>query len=120
MSDEREAHKAELIKAHDEKTLISFALPGWGSDRLSITPDMYQQGVDAWKAMHPAKREQVMGSVRRSVKRLHRRVTSGRASRQETDAFAADAALWLTHDILFADGERYLVKGLEREQLVNG
>ena len=113
----REDHKAELLKAHDDKTLVSFSLPGWGGDVISITPDMYQQGVDVWKSMHPAKRQQIMQSVRRSVKRLYRRVHSGRAAREEVDAFAADAALWLTHDILFADGERHLVKGLDRETL---
>jgi len=116
---DRESFKAELLKAHDDKTLISFSLPGWGGDTLSITPDMYQQGIDAWKAMHPAKRAQIMQSVRRSVKRMHRRVTSGRASREEVDAFASDAALWLTHDVLFADGEHYLVKGLDREALAS-
>lgn len=112
----RDRHKAELLKAHDDKTLVSFSLPGWNGAALSITPDMYEQGINEWKVMHPAQRDRIMQSVRRSVKRLHRRVIMGRASREEVDAFAADAALWLTHDVLFADGERYLVKGLDRDR----
>lgn len=110
-----ERAKADILKAYDDKTLISFSLPGWGGYALSITTDMYQHGIHAWKAMHPAKRQQIMRSVRRSVKRLYRRMAMDRATREELDVLAADAALWLTHDVLFADGEKYLVKGPDRE-----
>jgi hypothetical protein len=42
----------------------------------------------------------------------------GRAKGKEMDDAASDIALWLAHELLYATGEKHLVKGPSRADLL--
>jgi len=48
--------------------------------------------------------------VQKALKRGTARVEKRTATQQESDNLAADAALWLAHELLYGNGERNLVK----------
>lgn len=59
-------------------------------------------------------REGAMASIRAAIKRTVKRMKQKRATGKEMDDLAADIALWLGHELVFADGEKHLIKGPEQ------
>lgn len=108
-----------LAKAHDEKRLISCRFPGGGDFCIALERHMVDDSIREWLKMTPKERGAAMLSIRRQIKRGVKRFKQGRATGKETNALASDIALWLGHELLFSDGQRHLIKGPRREDLVN-
>lgn len=112
--------RAKLVQALDEKRLIACRFPGGGDMTIALERHMVDQAIEAWRTRYttPGERRKALDSVRGAIKRTAKRMKQNRACGNEIDAMAADIALWLGHELLFADGERYLIKGPSREDLL--
>lgn len=106
-----------LVKAHGEKRLITCRVPGGGDMCIALEKHMVDEAMRVWRAMAEAERIGTLSSVRFAIKRVVKRMKQKRATGEEMDGLAADTALWLGHQLLFADGERYLVRGPNFEDL---
>lgn len=109
--------RGQLVKAHDEGQLVSCRIPGGGNISIALERHMVDQAMAAWKGIPPADRERTFASVSRAIKRGVKRMKQKRARPAEMDALAADIALWLGHELVFADGEKHLIKGASRTML---
>ena len=118
MRDPNDTIREALMKAHNEKRLISCKVPGGGDMAIALEKHMVDQALKDWRDIPEIARASTLGSVRRTIKRAVKRMKQGRATDREMDELAADVALWLAHDLLFADGERHLIKGPSKEDLL--
>lgn len=103
--------QARIIDAYENGKMVNCRWPGSGQSMLGIERKQIDEAMTIWSAMPEHVRDQRMASVRREMKRGSKRLHRGTASQAEVDNFAADVALWLAHELVFGDGERWLVKG---------
>ena len=115
MSEER--IREELLKAHDEKRLVSCRIPYGGDITITLEKHLVDQSMDGWRNKPALVRKIAMKSILRTIKRTVKRIKQGEASEEEMDELAADIALWLGHELVFTDGEKYLIKGPSRDAL---
>jgi hypothetical protein len=113
---------AALLQAESEKRLVSCRIPRAGDLCISFERHMVEQAMHCWKDMTPRARRIGNASVRLSIKRGVRRMRAGahKIPQKDMDALASDVALWLAHEILFADGEKHLIKNPSKETLSEG
>lgn len=105
-----EQQKEKIRKAFAEDRLITCLIPNSGNLILMIERHTVEQAMDEWTKRDAVSRRKSMESVRKSIKRVLKRVKTGKASQKEANDMAADVALWLGHELVFANGEQYLVK----------
>lgn len=115
MSDER--IREEILKAHDERRLVSCRIPYGGDITITFEKHLVDQAMDGWRNKSAPDRKSAMKSILRTIKRTVKRIKQGEASEEEMDELAADIALWLGHELVFADGEKHLIKGPSRDSL---
>ena len=108
----------KLIKAHDEKRLVSCKIPYGGDLVIALERHMVDHAIDEWRRTREGVRHFSMLSVLKTIKHTVKRMKRGRATGKEMDELAADVALWIGHELLFSDGEKHLVKGPTREDLL--
>jgi hypothetical protein len=120
MRDEAAIREA-LAKAHDEKRLVSCRVPNGGGIAMALEQHIVEDAINSWRSSgdDESARKALLSSISRSIERVVERVKQGKATDGEMDDLAADVALWLGHELLYADGERHLVKGPSRENLRN-
>jgi hypothetical protein len=97
--------------------LAACRLPYGGDIGISLDKCMVDQAMDCWRNTTAPDRKIAMRSILRELKRTIKRFKQRKASSKEMDDLAADMALWLGHELLYADGEKQLVKGLSRDDL---
>lgn len=109
--------KQAVLKAHDEGRLVHCTWPGADSLAISLERHMVDDAMTEWRRLDADDRWQRMQSIRKEIKRITKRMKQKRASPKEMDGFAADIALFIGHELLYADGERYLIKGPTRQEI---
>lgn len=102
--------RAALVKASEDGRLTTFKLPSSRGLCLTIERHTIDEGMDAWLALPGPERKSAFWSVQKALKRGIERIEKRTASQAESDGLAADAALWLAHELLYGDGERHLMK----------
>lgn len=95
----------------DAGQMVTVKWPGSGDMFISLQRHMIDDAMVVWGELAAADRMQRMGSIRKALKRATKRIKQGRASAREHDEFAADVALFVGHELVYADGERWLSKG---------
>lgn len=106
-----------LIAAANAGTLTTFRLPGGGDLALSIDGTMMRQAQEGWADCPAERRRKTFESVKRAVKRGLKHHKRHGLSQKERDEWASDCALWFVHELLYADGEKYLTKGPQESDL---
>ncbi|MGE3712228.1 MAG: hypothetical protein AB7G35_21485 [Hyphomicrobiaceae bacterium] len=112
--------KAKLVQAARDGKLISFTYPYAGKHAISVDRHMIDDAMRAWMDLREDDRDGVYASVIRNIKSVGKRMKKKIATPQQMDGLAADCALWLAHQLLFADGERHLIKGPSADDLLKG
>jgi len=108
---------ANFLKAFDEGRVVSFTWPGSGDLQIGLERHMIDDAMQRWAAMDAGDRASAMASVRRAMKRTTKRLKQNRAKPAEMDALAADIALFVGHELIYADGEKWMVKNPPRSNL---
>lgn len=103
----RSATLEALHKAATDGTLTTFRVPGGGGLTLSIDAVMMRQALQAWDG-DETKRVAIFTNVCRAIKSALKKHKRGKL--RDTNAFAADCALWLAHELKYRDGERHIVQ----------
>lgn len=103
--------KQAILDAYQNGTMVNCRWPGSGDMMLGITRNQIDGAMALWAAMDADMRARRMESVRREMKRGTKRVKSGRATQSQANNLAADVALWLSHEMVYGNGERWLIKG---------
>lgn len=106
------ATKEKLIDAYANGRMVQFTFPGGRDLVFGIERHSLDIAMTLWSVMNDDDRSQRMRSVLREIKRGTKRVKNGRATQRQADEFAADLTLWLAHELLYSNGEKWLVKGL--------
>jgi hypothetical protein len=97
---------------------VTFALPV-GDLHLAIERHVIDNAIIAWQTMPVDQHKKALWSIKKTLNRIIERVQKRTATQQESDNLAADAALWLAHELLYADGERHLRKNPSTATLVS-
>lgn len=114
-----DALKMKLVASLAQGNVVSFRLPFPGGYSLCVERHMIEEAMDHWSTDHDAaRRKRAMTSIERAMKRVYKRLRKNTATGKEMDELAADSALWLGHQLLFSDGERYLIANPKAEQLL--
>ena len=98
-----------LHKAASEGNLVTFRVPRGDGVEMSITSKMFRDALSAWDDIPLERRLDTILSVRRAIKSALKKHKRGNLARNDTDAFAADCALWIAYEIKYSDGKRHLV-----------
>jgi hypothetical protein len=103
--------KDAILDAYQKGVMVNCHWPGCDGIRLGITRNQIDGAMALWTAMDAPARAQRMASIAKEMKRGTKRVKTGRASQAQANNLAADVALWLAHELVFGNGERWLIKG---------
>ena len=95
----------------DTGEMVTVRWPESGDLRVSLQRHMIDDAMVLWPTLEPSDRNRRMGSVRKAIKRTTKKIKQGRATGKDSDDLAADVALFVGHELVYADGERWLVKG---------
>lgn len=107
--------QAKLVAALDEGRLVSCKWPKSGDLFISLERHMIDQAMALWAGLDDADRGRRLISVRRAIERATKRLKKNRTNSREMDALASDITLFLAHELVYGDGERWLVKGPGRD-----
>lgn len=104
----------------DAGQIVTVSWPGSGDIRISLQRHMIDDAMAAWSKLEVGDRAQRMGSVRAAIKRATKRMKQQRAASREIDELAADVALFVGHELMFGDGEKWLSKNPTRDEILSG
>ena len=108
-----------LVQAHNDGRLVTCRVPYGGDLAIALERHMVDQAMTEWNGKPEPARRSAMVSVLKEIKRVVKRMKQQKATGADMDGLAADVALWLGHELMFADGERHLIKGPELGELKN-
>lgn len=102
--------ESKLEKLMAEGELVSCKWPGCGPLTITIQRSMLEEAMNEWLTISLESRLRTLQSVRSAIDRATRRVQSGKAKNKDMDHLAADIALFIGHELVYSDGEKWLVK----------
>jgi len=105
------ATKKDIAQLLDGGEMVTVRWPGSGELEISIERHMIDDAISEWEKLGRAARRQNFSSVKREMKRVTRLMEQGSAHPQELSGLVADIALFIGHELVHSDGERWLVKG---------
>lgn len=94
--------------AHGQMVTVKW--PGSGELIVGLQRHMIDDAMAEWEKLSADDRGRRMRSVQKAIKRATKRVKNGKATQHDTEELAADIALFIGHELVHADGERWLVK----------
>lgn len=87
--------------------------PGSGDMVITLERRMINDAIAQWQLRDEAGREGAMDSIRSALKRANKRIARNKLSQQEANDLASDIALFIAHELVYADGEQWLAKNPE-------
>jgi hypothetical protein len=98
-----------LIEANSKDKVVSMSLPN--SDFvIAFERHMLDESMARWSVMNEADRNYTMSNVRAALKRGVKKLKKNTAKPKDMDNLAADCALFLAHELMYGDGEKYLTR----------
>jgi len=111
------AKVAEMLRSGDG---ITCKWPGSGDMIITLERRMIDDAFVQWKLRDEAGRERAMASIRKAIKRANKHIERGTMTQRKANDMASDIALFLGHELMFADGEKWLVKTPDASAFTEG
>ncbi len=112
------AKVAAMLRAGDG---VTCTWPGSGDMMITLERRMVDDAIAQWALRDDeAGREPAMASIRQAIKRANKHIERGTMTQRKANDMASDIALFLGHELMFADGEKWLVKTPDASAFTEG
>lgn len=112
------AKVAAMLRAGDG---VTCTWPGSGDMMITLERRMVDDAIAQWTLRDDeAGRERAMTSIRKAIKRANKHIERGTMTQKGANDMASDIALFLGHELMFSDGEKWLVKTPDASAFTEG